>query len=512
MWTGWLGNDGQNGGPVLDNAEAGYDWSTFPERLQQADISWKIYQDVGEGLDAPHFWGWTSNAFIGNFGDNSLLYFHQYQNAQPGNPLFENARRGTNIANGGSLFDILQADVTANRLPQVSWIVAPEGFSEHGNWPANFGAWYVSQVLDVLTSNPEVFSKTALFLMYDEDDGLFDHIVPPTPPQSRTEGLSTIDVTHEIFPGNARFAAGPIGLGIRVPMIVISPWSKGGWVNSEVFDHTSLIQFVERRFARDSVRETHITPWRRAVTGDLTSAFDFRRPNDRRVELPSTDAYAPPDTHRHPDFRPPVPTEQVMPRQEPGVRPARALPYELHATSKVDLARSTVTIQLANTGLAAAVFQVRAGGTTRGPWTYTVGTHDELVDVWDFAAHHETAYDLSVYGPNGFFRAAKGALVAGAAHVTVQTIYDTERNILVLELHNRGARLRGLHIVDAYSRDRTVCDVDPGETLVQRFPLTRSFGWYDFTLTADSDPSFRTQLAGHLESGCDSMSDPALGR
>ena len=226
MWTGWLGNDGQNGGPVLDNAEAGYDWSTFPERLQQADISWKIYQDVGEGLDAPHFWGWTSNAFIGNFGDNSLLYFHQYQNAQPGNPLFENARRGTNIANGGSLFDILQADVTANRLPQVSWIVAPEGYSEHGNWPANFGAWYVSQVLDVLTSNPEVFSKTALFLMYDEDDGLFDHIVPPTPPQSRTEGLSTIDVTHEIFPGNARFAAGPIGLGIRVPMIVISPWSK----------------------------------------------------------------------------------------------------------------------------------------------------------------------------------------------------------------------------------------------------------------------------------------------
>jgi phospholipase C len=200
-----------------------------------------------------------------------------------------------------------------------------------------------------------------------------------------------------------------------------------------------------------------------------------------------------------------------MPRQEPGVRPARALPYELHATSKVDLARRDVTIKFSNTGLAAAVFQVRSGGSTRGPWTYTVGSHDELVDIWEFAAHNETAYDLSVYGPNGFFRAVKGDLVGGAAHVTVQTIYDTERNIILLEIHNRGARLRGLHIVDAYARDRTVHEVDPGETSVQRFQLARSFGWYDFALTADSDPSFRYQIAGHLESGCDSMSDPALG-
>src|ERR1700716_3553999 len=193
MWTGWVGNDGKNGGPDIDNAEAGYDWSTYPELLEKAGVSWKIYQDVGEGLTAGGFWGFTQDAYIGNFGDNSLLYFHQYQNAQPGNPLYEKAKTGTNISAGGSLFDIFQKDVLNNNLPQVSWIVAPEAYSEHPNWPANYGAWYVSQILDVLTANPEVWSKTAFFLTYDENDGFFDHIVPPTVPQSRAQGLSTVE-------------------------------------------------------------------------------------------------------------------------------------------------------------------------------------------------------------------------------------------------------------------------------------------------------------------------------
>ena len=122
MWTGWVGNDGENGGPVLDNAEAGYDWSTFPERLAAAGVSWKVYQDIGEGLDAAHFWGFTEDAFIGNFGDNALLYFHQYQRSQPGSPLFEGALHGTNAAAGESLFAQLQADVRSGQLPKVSWI------------------------------------------------------------------------------------------------------------------------------------------------------------------------------------------------------------------------------------------------------------------------------------------------------------------------------------------------------------------------------------------------------
>ena len=513
MWTGWTGNDGKNGGPVLDNAELGYDWSTYPEVLQRAGISWKIYQDVGEGLDGPHFWGFTEDAFIGNFGDNSLLYFHQYQRSQPGSPLFEAALRGTNAAAGQSLFEILQQDVRADRLPQVSWIVAPEGFTEHGNWPANFGAWYVSQVLDALTANPEVFSKTALFLMFDENDGFFDHMVPPTPPQSRAEGLSTVDTRNEVFAGDAHFAAGPYGLGVRVPMIVISPWSKGGWVSSELFDHTSLIRFIERRFGGgERVRENNITPWRRAVAGDLTSAFDFRAPNHDRVRLPSTDAFVPPDTDRHPDYRPAVPAQQAVPKQEPGVRPARPVPYELHVVAAADVAAGQVSLRFANTGDAAAVFHVRSADAT-GPWTYTVGSHDAVRDTWNFRARGETAYDLSVYGPNGFFRSVKGSLAdRGRANVVVEALYDPDDNAIILDIRNRGGRLRDLHITDAYSGERTVHVVEPGAAVVRRFRLERSFGWYDFTLHTDTDPAFEQRIAGHLETGNDSMSDPQLGR
>ena len=148
----------------------------------------------------------------------------------------------------------------ANTLPQVSWLVAPEAYSEHPNWPANYGAWYISQMLDALTANPAVWSKTAFFLLYDENDGFFDHMVPPTPPHGREQGLSNIATTHEIFPGHRpvpkpgdkdnhhELVPGPYGLGVRVPMVVISPWSKGGFVNSQVFDHTSLIRFIEARF------------------------------------------------------------------------------------------------------------------------------------------------------------------------------------------------------------------------------------------------------------------------
>src|SRR6202051_4772213 len=141
-------------------------------------------------------------------------------------------------------------------------------------------------------------------------------------------------------------------MGVRVPMVVISPWSKGGWVNSQVFDHTSLIRFIERRFGSEypGIVESNITKWRRAVSGDLTSAFNFRTPNDATVPLPSTVSYIPPDNLRHQDYKPVPPAVQALPVQESGVRPSRALPYELHVRARTDLESGAVHIFFGNTG------------------------------------------------------------------------------------------------------------------------------------------------------------------
>jgi phospholipase C len=520
MWTGWVGNDGSGGGPVLNNAEVGYDWSTYPERLVKAGISWKIYQDTGAGLDGPDFWGWGPNAYIGNYGDNSLLYFHQYQNAQPGSPLFEGALTGTDIKSlAGSnphvashLVDQFRADVLANRLPQISYIVAPEAYSEHGNWPPNYGAWYVSQFLDALTANPEVWSKTALFLTYDENDGFFDHVVPQTPPMNRTQGISTVPTTNEIFRGDASFVAGPIGLGVRVPMIVISPWSKGGYVSSELFDHTSIIKFMEARFAEDhpNLIETNITPWRRAVAGDLTSTFDFRKPNDKVVSLPNTAGWVPPNQNRYSDYVPPVPSNQTMPRQEPGTRPARPVPYELYASGAVNVSAGSFSIDYRSAGKT-AVFQTRSGNSDMGPWTYTVGSGDQIVDSYVVTSVDLSGYDLAVYGPNGFFRAFRGSLSGSATvQLGVHTTYDEVRNSITLSLSNDGSHSTDLSVLEVYSGRSIHLELQSRQSSGRTYELHPSFGWYDFVVTVGSDSTFRYQLAGHVETGEESHTDPAI--
>ena len=515
MWTGWVGNDGKAGGPVVTNAEVGYDWSTFPERLQKAGVSWKVYQDIGTGLDASGYWGWTGDAYIGNYGDNSLLYFHQYQDALPGTPLADFAKTGTNVSASGSLIDQFRSDVRSGKLPQVSWISAPEAFSEHPNFPVNYGAWYIAQFLDALTENPEVWSKTVVFLNYDENGGFFDHMVPPTPPQSREGGLSTVPTTNEIFPGDAAgHVAAPYGLGVRVPMIVISPWTKGGYVDSEVFDHTSLIRFVEKRFgtAKNDLTETNITPWRRAVTGDLTSALDFRHPDHAVVKLPSTDAYRPMDNLRHPDFLAVPPVVQTMPVQEPGVRPARALPYTLNAQGSLQGADNTFHIGFENAGEAAAVFQVRSGSSADLPRTYTLESGKHLDDTWSVTASGTNGSDLAVYGPNGFLRAFKDSLADHKnAHLDVKARYDEEGTGLTLIITNLDPHTDKVRVLDHYTGTTVEHALAPHETLRKHMPSLRHSGWYDLTVKVVESPAFEYRLAGHVETGEESVSDPALG-
>lgn len=525
MWTGWVGNDGAAGGPVITNAEVGYDWFTYPERLQRAGISWKVYQDVGVGLDAAGFWGWTDDPYIGNYGDNSLLYFHQYQNAQPGTALADRAKTGTNIRaaarNPQRLLDMFREDVRRGQLPKVSWIAAPEAYSEHPNWPANFGAWYISQFIDILASNPELWSKTVFFVNYDEDGGFFDHQVPPTPPYPAAQGRSTVALTNEIYPGDSSHPSAPYGLGVRVPMIVVSPWSKGGWVNSQVFDHTSLIRFMEARFADDhpDLVESNITPWRRAVTGDLTTAFDFKNPNgSKQIVLPPTSAFLPEDFVRHPDLAVVPPARQTLPEQEPGVRPARALPYELEVYGWLHEADGAFYLTFCNTGDAGAVFHVRSSHPSELPRSYTVESGKELSDKWVLAG--TPTYELSVHGPNGFFRKFKGRVTgAGRANLMVRARCERDRDHegeggqsgIVLTIENRGSRRSRIAVTSGYTKQSVEDVLEPGGSISKRWSLARMWGWYDLVVTTSDDAGFEARFAGHAEDGKDSISDPAMG-
>jgi phospholipase C len=499
LWSGWAGNDGRAGGPEVGNGFVpAFSWRTYPERLQQAGVSWKVYQDVGDGLDAAHAWGWTiAEPYLGNYGDNPLLYFDAYQKAAPGSPLYDGARTGTEVKTSGTFFDQLRADVVGGTLPQVTWVVAPEAFSEHPNWPANYGAWYVAQVLDALTSDPDVWARTALFLTFDENDGFFDHVVPPYPNVGRLRGDSTVRLDHELYRGTEG-KAGPYGLGVRVPMTVISPWSTGGWVCSEVFDHTSIIRFMEQRFG---VREPNITPWRRAVCGDLTSAFDFSRSTSTVPALPDTSAYAPPDSSFHPDYVPTVPVHQRVPRQEPGVRPSRALGYRLHVDLTV--ARDALDFTITNGGRLGAQLQARSNDVAGAPFSYTVGAGHTLRP--SLAA--DGGFDVSFHGPNGFYRRFSGTTHERFLEVRARR----DDGYLVLTLHNRSDQALRVHVADAHAGVRTV-RVRPHDRRRVRVPLATRHGWYDVLVTVAGHPHWRRALAGRVENGRPRTSDPLLGR
>ncbi|MFE3071593.1 phosphocholine-specific phospholipase C [Streptomyces sp. NPDC059247] len=503
LWSGHTGNDGTGGGPVLDNAEAGYGWKTYPERLEAAGISWKVYQDIGDGLDAAGSWGWIDDAHRGNYGDNSLLYFTSYRDARPGDPLYEKARTGTNAKAGEGLFDRLRADVQGGKLPQVSWMAAPEAFSEHANWPSNYGAWYIAQVLDALTSDPDVWARTALFLTYDENDGFFDHVVPPYVPGSAAQGLSTVATGLDHFPGKTGRVAGPYGLGPRVPMIVVSPWSTGGYTCSETFDHTSVIRFVEQRFG---VREPQISPWRRTVCGDLTSAFDFTRTDTSAAVLPPTAGYRPPDGNRHPDFPATAPATGSMPRQEPGAKRTRPLKYAPYADGAADTTAGTYRLTFSGGPSAGAQFHVTSANRTDAPWTYTTEAGRTITDTWN-TTYSKGLTDLTVHGPNGFLRRFRSPGRTAVPEVTAR--HDATTGDLGLTFTHTGPATT-VTVTHAYANDRWTLRIPQGGTVTHTVPLASSSRWYDVTVTSPAAPDYLRRLAGHVETGAPGTTDPGI--
>ena len=251
--SGTLDPAGIAGGPMVwtdpnPSAMGSARWSTMPEALEDAGVSWKVYNAPGADYQP------TSKIAMG-ISDNILLYFKQFV-SDPSSALYQKAF--------GPVFpDDFVADIKHDTLPSVSWITPPNGYDEHPPSAAALGMWFSHNVISALVSNPKIWSKTVLFIMYDENDGFFDHVVPPTPPP----GTAGEYLTSDPLPALAFGIDGPVGLGFRVPMLVVSPFSRGGYVCSDTFDHTSQMRFLETRFG---VKAPNISAWRRSVTGDLT--------------------------------------------------------------------------------------------------------------------------------------------------------------------------------------------------------------------------------------------------
>ncbi|MBR8124625.1 phosphocholine-specific phospholipase C [Burkholderia multivorans] len=516
LMTGTVDPTGKFGGPLLDNndyvdgdgppAYQLLSWTTFPERLEARGVSWQIYQQGTTGSDP----------YNGNYGTNILQNFANFINAQPGSSLYQRAQTVRTL-------DDLKADVLAGRLPQVSWLLPPAAFSEHPKYTPAYGANYTSQILDALTANPDVWRKTVLFIMYDENDGFFDHIVPPQPPTSDAQGASTVTTDGELHTvvnpgrGGSYTADGlPYGLGPRVPMTIVSPWTKGGFVCSQVFDHTSVIRFIGARFGVD---EPNITPWRRTVCGDLTSAFDFRSSDATFPPLPDTSQYRSlADQQCTSQPAPTVPaTPSPIDPQEPGVRPARALPYELHVNATLRGAH-TLRIEFANRGDQGAHFYVYGTDRTDGPWRYTVGARRVLHAEFDLTVTNG-AYAFSVYGPNGFVRIFAGDVSAAAARrrndaqPEVKAGYDVANGNLYLKLHNHGTARVTLTLTDnAYGAPSREVTLHGGDERVEQWLLASSHQWYDVTVSDGANGTFSRRYAGHVENGRPSYSDPAAVR
>ncbi|MCP3728200.1 phospholipase C, phosphocholine-specific [Paraburkholderia sp. CNPSo 3272] len=532
MWTGTNGPTGSNYAVVNNNgwdslgpSATGLTWTTYAERLQAAGVSWKVYENQPD-----------------NYGDNPLAGFAVFRKVNetisgspnaPYTPAMEALSPlykgiGNTMPDGGFL-QALANDIAAGQMPQVSWIVSPGAYSEHpGSSTPGQGAYYLQLLLDTLTANPDVWSKTVLFVNYDENDCFFDHMPAPNPPSPNGNGTyagkSTVTTQYEYFtlpnpPGDSSPLAPdgqPYGPGPRVPMFVVSPWSTGGFVNSQVFDHTSVLRFLEQRFG---VRETNISPWRRAVFGDLTSCFNFSNPNDTAVgplPAPTKSAADAQSAQQSALGAVPVPSvaSQTMPKQSLMARPSRALPYQLHTSANVDTKNGNVWLIFSNTGSAGAVFHVYDKlHLDKPPHRYTVEAGKELSDVWTPAAADAGAYDLWVLGPNGLHRQFTGNITKATSgpNPEVRVCYDTGNNAVYLTIMNTGSVATNTTVTsNAYRSDGPwTYAVPPGMQVEPYWSVTSSNGWYDFTLAAENGVTRR--FAGRVETGADSISDPAMG-
>jgi phospholipase C len=645
LWSGTI-REHATAQARVRNEELDYDkpasWKTFPERLEDNGISWRVYQN--EINLSTGFTG-EEDAWLANFSDNPLEWFSQYnvkfspsyqryraermQNLpgeistleQQATTVSDETKEGqavkksiqqkkallTSLTDEGDQWhpekfkklsareqalhqkafttnandphyrqltslsyqdgdvnrevaipkgDVLhqfRADVQNGQLPTVSWIVAPENFSDHPGAPW-YGAWYLSEMLDILTKNPDVWKKTIFILAYDENDGYFDHVPPfvaPHPDQPATgktsKGINTQDehvsleqeLKRPVKQPAKDARASAIGLGYRVPLVIASPWSRGGYVCSEVFDHTSILQFLEGFLSKKTgkpIRETNISSWRRTVSGDLTSAF--RPYNGEPIDLPdfvAKDAFIE-SVHKAKfkeapsNFKPLNQAEinqinerpnasPFMAQQEKGIRPACALPYQLSVDGQFRKGQFTMSFAAksdrfgkASAGAPFMVYNM-ADHSVRN---YAVSPGDRLTDTWQ--VNDRADYHFRVYGPNGFFREFIGHNSGSTIAVVCDDVVTANGSSaeLVIRIANLNKQKVTAELVgNAYQHPTQRQELNAAGTksdeVTLKLALTDSHGWYDVSIRIAGDSSFEQRYTGRIETGANTFSDPLMG-
>ena len=235
----------------LDPRPPCFDADSVPDQLHRERIPWAYYAPNRNQVG--YIWS-TLNSFPSIF--ESDLW---EQNVRPVDHLLE--------------------DIEANALPAVSWIVPRYELSDHPPWSSTNAHNWATQIVNAIMRGP-MWEHTAIFITWDEWGGFYDHVPPPV-----------VDQT---------------GLGIRVPMLLISPYARRGMIDHEQGEFSSPLKFIQ-----DNWGMPHHTKRIRA-THNFEHAFDFRRPP--RAPDPRPLVAAPGDPFVHPGRDPSWPQRFKTPQ------------------------------------------------------------------------------------------------------------------------------------------------------------------------------------------------------
>lgn len=607
FFTGTIrGEKSENRTAVVNNDQAEsqnnvfVDWPTFQETLEDNGVDWRIYQNEL----------WTSKLpegeiddWLGNYGDNPIEYISRHnvklsayfrkngdntvkpaltaaqvqakydKLSQREKNLIDKAFQ-TNITEQdylelapftftndegkpetinipkGDIFHQFREDVNSGKLPTVSWLVAPQRFSDHTSSPL-YGTWYVSEALDILTKNPEVWKKTIFILTYDENDGYFDHQPPFVVPNPDDAGSGRVSAGINYATDFEAKKGSPIGLGYRVPFIVASPWSKGGFVNSQVFDHTSSLMFMEKWLTKKTgkiIKSNNISDWRRNICGDLTSVFrpyngeEIKSPEALKRDIVVADignaknkpAQVAPSAlnkaevakiNKYEAFSPD--TSVYAAKQENGTKPACALPYNLTVdasllNNEIQLKfQSTKTLFGNETEMVGAPFNMNTISSFKGVkgkiWAYAVKAGDTLKDSINLEDFDNEVYDLAINGPNGFYRHFVGSkknaqLVVKAYPEQSGLINKKLTGNIVFAIENQSTEVFTIQVVDnKYKAAAKNLKIQGKSSTNVLMNLSKNSNWYDFSILITGNLIFKHRYAGKIETGEITTTDPFMG-